>query len=153
MARQVTPLTAIKLQSAKPKDKEYKLSDGQGLYILIKPSGGRLWRFKYRYNNKEKVIAIGKYPEVSLSSARKTRMLLREEVSAGLNPIETIRASKEKQIEEENIYLFKKVSTDYLNKRKELSESYMVKLRATFKNDVYPFLGNIPITVSTAELK
>ena len=146
MARQVTPLTAIKLQNAKPKDKEYKLSDGQGLYILIKPSGGRLWRFKYRYNNKEKVIAIGKYPEVSLSSARKTRMLLREEVAAGLNPIETIRASKEKHIAEENVYLFKQVSTDYLNKRKELAESYMIKLRATFKNDVYPFLGTIPIT-------
>ena len=53
MARQVTPLTASRLQNAKPKNKEYKLSDGQGLYILIKPSGGKLWRFKYRYKKKK----------------------------------------------------------------------------------------------------
>ncbi len=107
---------------------------------------GKLWRFKFRYQNKEKVIAIGKYPEISLSSARKARILYREEVSAGLNPIEIIKASKQESLTDLNTLLLHQVATNYLNKRKELAESYIVKLKATFKNNVYPFIGDIPIT-------
>ena len=91
------------------------------------------------------MIAIGKYPEVSLSSARKTRMLLREEVAAGINPIETLKASKEELSKVQNTPNYQQIACDYFNKREELAESYLVKLRATFKNDVYPFIGNMLI--------
>jgi hypothetical protein len=62
-------LTDIKVKSAKAKDKQYKLTDGQGLYLLVTPQGGKLWRFKYYFNNKEKLRAFGTYPEISLAEA------------------------------------------------------------------------------------
>ncbi|UJS24040.1 Arm DNA-binding domain-containing protein [Thiothrix winogradskyi] len=67
--------TAVK--NAKPKDKEYKLSDGGGLYLLVKPNGSKLWHYKYKLQ-KEKVLSIGSYPEISLKDAR----LLHEEARA-----------------------------------------------------------------------
>ena len=146
MARSVIPLSVMKIQNSKPKDKEYKLSDGQGLYLLVKPSGGKLWRFKYRYNNKDKVMAIGKYPDISLASARKNRTALREQVALGFNPIDTIKEEKKALKVKQKLYLYQTVSINYFNKREEeLAESYLVKLRATFENDVYPFIGNLPI--------
>lgn len=59
MARLTTPLTAKEIQSAKPKDKEYKLFDGGGLYLAVTPKGGKWWRLKYRFNNKEQRLALG----------------------------------------------------------------------------------------------
>ncbi len=148
MAKLVTPLTATKIQSAKAKSKEYKLSDGQGLYLLIKPTGGKLWRFKYRFNNKEKYIALGKHPDLSLAEARNLRTALREQIANGLDPIEIKKdqTSREATSNEKQIYSFQKVATDYLNKRDELAETYMVKLQGSFKNDVFPFMGAKPVT-------
>lgn len=77
MARITKPLTNTEIERAKPKEKEYTLSDGQGLYLLIKPSGSRLWRFNYYqpFSNPRKrvLLSVGKYPNISLSQARKTR--------------------------------------------------------------------------------
>ena len=73
MARRTTPLTATEIKGAKPKEKNYKLSDGGGLFLLVKPTGSKLWRLKYRLNGKEKEYAIGVYPTVSLSQAREKR--------------------------------------------------------------------------------
>jgi len=151
MARLVTPLSATKIYNAKTKSKEYKLSDGQGLYLLVKPTGGKLWRFKYRFNNKEKVIALGKYPDVSLSTARAKRSALREQVAAGLDPV-TIKkehAIKDAILNEKQIHNFQKVASAYLEKRAELAETYLVKLQGYFKNDVYPFMGQKPVAEIT----
>ena len=63
------PLTATAAKVAKPKDKPYKLSDEKGLYLLINPKGAKYWRLKYRYGGKEKTLALGVYPEVSLAEA------------------------------------------------------------------------------------
>jgi len=64
------PLTATQVKQSRSKDKAYKLSDGGGLYLLVNPNGSRYWRYKYRYGGKEKVLALGVYPEVSLKKAR-----------------------------------------------------------------------------------
>lgn len=148
MARLVTPLTATKIQNAKPKVKDYKLSDGQGLYLLIKPSGGKLWRFKYRFEGKEKVMALGKYPEVSLVESRQLRATLREQIANGLDPIQIKKeeASLQKIQQVKEAYSFKKISLDYLDKRNELSEAYIVRLRASLKNDAYDYIGNTTIS-------
>lgn len=66
-------LTARQVETAKPKDKSYKLSDGGGLYLEVTASGSRYWRLKYRYGGKEKRLAFGVYPEVSLAEARDKR--------------------------------------------------------------------------------
>lgn len=63
-------LNDIAIRTAKPKEKSYKLSDGGGLYIEISPSGGKWWRYKYRFGGKEKRISLGTYPDTSLADAR-----------------------------------------------------------------------------------
>jgi hypothetical protein len=147
MARKVTPLTAIEIKNAKPKEKEYKLSDGNGLFLLVKPSGGKLWRLKYRFSGKEKVIALGKYPGVSLADARKDRERLRSNIATGLDPASERKEEKNRALiqESKKINHFEDVAIAYLEKRHELNESYLVRLERAFKNDVFPFLKGKPL--------
>ncbi len=63
-------LTDASIKNAKPTDKEYKLSDGGGLYLLVKPNGGKYWRIKYYFLGKEKLLALGVYPDISLAQKR-----------------------------------------------------------------------------------
>jgi len=84
-------LTDVAIRNAKPKDKPYKLGDTLGLFLLVQPTGGRLWRLKYRMDGKEKKLGLGTYPEVSLAEARRRRDDAREMVAAGKDP------SREKQ--------------------------------------------------------
>jgi len=86
------PLTDVAIRNAKPRPKSYKLSDGGGLYLQVEPSGGKLWRQKYRFEDREKKLAIGSYPAISLSEARKRRDQARAQLSAGLDP------AREKQL-------------------------------------------------------
>lgn len=84
-------LTDVAVRNAKPRDKEYKLADSGGLYLLVTPAGGKLWRLKFRVDGREKKLAIGAYPEIGLSDARKRRDEGREMLAAGKDP------SREKQ--------------------------------------------------------
>jgi hypothetical protein len=79
-------LTDVAVRSAKPREKDYKLADSAGLYLLVTPAGGKLWRLKYRVHGVEKKLALGRYPEMSLSEARKARDAAREAASAGSDP-------------------------------------------------------------------
>jgi hypothetical protein len=81
-----TTLTDTAIRNAKPIDKPYKLSDAQGLYLLIKPNGSKLWQLKYRFGGKEKKLAFGAYPTVTLANARKLREEARAVLSAGDDP-------------------------------------------------------------------
>ena len=64
-------LSAVEIKTAKPKDKTYKLADGGGLYLQVSPDGGMYWRYQYRFLGKQKSLALGVYPEISLKAARK----------------------------------------------------------------------------------
>ena len=75
-------LTDIAIRQAKPAAKQHKFADGAGLYLLVTPAGGKLWRLKYRLVGKEKLLAFGVYPEVSLAGARKRRDEAREQIAA-----------------------------------------------------------------------
>ena len=91
MPRTTLPINDTQIKNAKPKDKNYKLIDGQGLYVLVKTNGSKLWRFNYKFDGKEQTYSIGSYPEISLLNARQKREELRAKVANGVNP------SKEKQ--------------------------------------------------------
>jgi len=147
MARKTIPLTAIEIKNAKLKDKEYKLSDGNGLYLLVTPSGGKLWRLKYRFEGKEKGISLGKYPVMSLSEARRERERLRNDISNKIDPAQVRKEEKNKVLikETKKINTFEHVAKAYLEKRNELNEAYLLRLQRAFKNDVFPFLNNRPI--------
>jgi len=95
-------LTDIAIRKSQPRESQYKLSDAQGLYLLVRPNGAKLWRLKYRFGGKEKTLSFGSYPEVSLLNARKAKEVAREELQNGQDPpitasAETGRGSKNRQ--------------------------------------------------------
>lgn len=87
-------LTDVKARNAKPATKQFKLFDGDGLFLLVTPSGGKWWRFKYRFEGKEKLLSLGTYPEVSVADAREKRDAARKQVAAGVDPGEVRKARK-----------------------------------------------------------
>jgi hypothetical protein len=87
-------LTEPKVRGAKPGAKPYKLTDERGLYLLIAPAGGKLWRFDYRHAGKRKTLALGAYPDVSLAMARERRKEARRLLAEGVNPSVRRRAEK-----------------------------------------------------------
>jgi len=86
MPKRFLSLSFPKVDAAKPKPKEYKLSDGFGLHLLVTPSGGKLWRFQYRFAGKQKTLAFGSFPEISIAEARKRREDARQLVAKGIDP-------------------------------------------------------------------
>lgn len=145
MARQTKALTDTAIKKAKPKEKDYKLFDGNGLFLLVVKSGGKRWRLKYRINGKERVLALGVYPSITLSKARELREYYRKQITEGINPSEQRKEKKiTQQIEEvKKQNTFYKVSQDWLlSYKKEVSENYYIKLGRAFDSYIYPFIKN-----------
>ena len=94
------PLTDVKVRTAKPDDKSYKLSDIDGLYLLVHMTGGKWWRFRYRFGGKEKLLSLGTYPEISLLDARTRRDEARRQIAHGIDPSSLRKAQKQAQTEE-----------------------------------------------------
>ena len=90
-------LTEIKIKNAKPKDRPYKLADNSGLFLLIHPNGSKYWRLKYRLAGKEKLLALGVYPEVSLTQARRKREEARRQLSEQTDPAQKKKEDKRLQ--------------------------------------------------------
>src|SRR6478609_1276798 len=88
------PLTDTAVRNAKPCDRPLKLFDARGLYLLVQPKGGKLWRLKYRFGGKEKLLSFGSYSEVSLKEARLKRDKAREQLRDGIDPSQLRQATK-----------------------------------------------------------
>lgn len=140
------PLTDTTIRNAKPSEKAQKLFDGGGLFLLLTPAGQRYWRMKYRVAGKEKLLALGVYPDVSLAAARKKRDEARELLAAGGDPSAAKRSSKLAQrIASANS--FEVVATGWMEERKTVVQaSQYEKTLARFKADVFPWLGKRPIS-------
>jgi len=138
-------LTDIKVKSAKAKDKPYKLTDGQGLYLQVTPAGGKWWRFKYRFDGKEKLISFGTYPEVSLADARDKRTEARKQVAAGINPGEIRKAQKQAAVAvTENS--FEVVAREWHEKFKQRwTQVHADTTIRRIEQNVFPWLGERPI--------
>lgn len=143
------PLTNAKIQNAKPLGKRYKLGDGHGLYLLVQPTGSRLWRYKYRLNGQEQLFAIGKYPEVSLLQAREARAAAAKLVSRGLHPTQQRKAGK-LLASHEAATTFKSVADEWIDANKKWKPYYRGQVRTVLKNDVFPAIGDLPIKDVTA---
>ena len=110
------PLTNIAIKAAKPQAKPYKLFDEKGLFLLIEPSGGQLWRLKYRLSGKEKKLAIGRYPEIGLKEARDKRDEARTLLATGVDPGQKRKTEKLAQaVQAANT--FQAVAEEYIAKR------------------------------------
>ncbi len=150
MARTVIPLNDTQLKNAKPKEKAYTLSDGQGLQLLIKPNGSKLWEFFYKspITLKRRKTSFSNYPKVSLKEVRNKRQEYQKLLNDGIDPIEKQKTEK-KLIQQENIKkanTFFKVSQEWLKSYKnEVSENYHNKLSRALELYVYPFVKNYAI--------
>ncbi|OSP28285.1 tyrosine-type recombinase/integrase [Escherichia coli] len=139
------PLTVRQIESAKPADKDYKLSDGQGLYLLIKKSGARYWNLKYRFAGKEKKLVIGVYPGISLALARQKRDEARKLIAEGKDPSYEKQASKHA--------LRESIACTFCTLAEELfthmacrwTAGYLADQRARFENHINPMLGKRPV--------
>lgn len=111
MARIVKPLTFVEIDNAKPKQKDYKLIDGYGLFLFISRSGNKVWRFRYKrpYTNKETDITIGRYPQISLIDARASREHYRKQLAQNIDP-KTYLEEQANQKQKELFNTFEKVA-------------------------------------------
>jgi integrase len=139
----VKPLTELQIKKAKPKEKMYKIYDGEGLILRINPSGKKTWLYDYRLNNKRNTYTIGEYPLIPLKEARDKKDELKKLVSQGLNP---------KLANKHKIYTFKEISDEYFElKKNELSQKHIEKLYSSLKANIFPFIGNMDInTIDSA---
>ncbi|MCG8392155.1 MAG: integrase arm-type DNA-binding domain-containing protein [Pseudomonadales bacterium] len=139
------PLTATAVRQALPKAKAYKLSDSHGLFLLVNPKGAKYWRYKYRYGGKEKTLALGVFPEVSLKDARVAHQEARAKLDKGLDP------GQERRIEKLTRNLaaadsFEAVALEWFGKvMPDKSESYRVRTRRILEKDLFPVLGQRPV--------
>jgi len=142
-------LTDLKIRSTKPKTKQFKLSDGQGLYLLVSKKG-KYWRYNFRHNGKYKTLAIGVYPDVSLKEAREAHQKARMLLSQGIDPTYKKKIEKltNSQILENS---FKVISLEWMEKQKDRwSDSHYKSVSSRLKNNIYPWLGDRPIAEITA---
>lgn len=149
----VVALSDVKVRTAKPKEKAYGLADADGLYLLISPSGGKLWRWNYRYEGKQKTMSFGKYPDVPLADARDAHKEARKALAKGDDPMAQRRAEKvaaNLQAEAEkaiNANSFKSVALKWHawwapGVGSDTADYILRRLEA----DVFPAWGNKPIT-------
>jgi integrase len=140
------PLTNLQIQSARPSDKPRKLFDGNGLFLLIQPSASKWWRFKYRFNGKEKLLAIGTFPEISLAAARELRDEARAQVARGVDPCELRKIKKNAKAQAAQ-NTFASVADEWLAKKSSTwSQGHCARVRKSLENNVYPPLGRRPIS-------
>ena len=137
-------LTATAVKQAKPKAKPYKLADGGGLYLHVKPNG-KYWRYKYRFANKEKLLALGVYPETSLADVRKLHQVARENLAEGIDPNSAKQAQKaaDQDVLENS---FEVIALEWLQKRGVKSESTEQRQNSLLKKDLFPYIGKKPIS-------
>lgn len=139
-------LTVREIDSAKPKDKPYKLADGDGLYIHVMPGGARHWRMKYRIGGKEKLLSFGSYPEVRPPEARDKAKAAHDMIRAGTDPSEEKKAVK-RVAEIANASTFEIVARDWMDGRKTQVElGQYLKTLSRMEKDVFPWVGRRPIS-------
>ena len=148
------PLTDTAIRKAKPGEKPYKLADEKGLFLLVGVKPAALyWRMKYRFAGKEKLLALGVYPEISLKAARQKRDEARRLLDAGTDPAEARRVEKiARKVAAASS--FEAVAREWHEKKRhEWVETYAAKVLTSLEQDLFPTLGRRPIAeISSAEL-
>ena len=134
-------LSDAKIRSLKPKEKAYKVYDDRGLYMVVNPNGSRWWRFKYKYDGKERGISLGVYPDVTLQYAREQLQDARQLLARGIDPSVQRRTVKIARAD-----TFKVIAEEWLEMQAErLAPITMTKARWILGSFVYPRLGSWPI--------
>ncbi|EAA5751798.1 tyrosine-type recombinase/integrase [Salmonella enterica] len=137
-------LTDIKVRTTKPSDKPFKLTDGQGMHLLINPNGSKYWRLQYRFGGKQKVLALGVYPMVSLGEARRKRDEAKKLVSDGIDPSEKKKADK---IEHSEALTFEAVARDWHTAcKRKWSDSHSERVLKSMEDGLFTAIGKRKIS-------
>lgn len=145
------PLTDLACRKAKPLNKPHKLSDSGGLFLMVLPTGKKVWRYKYRFHGKEKLLTIGSYPEISISSARQQRDLAKEQIRQEIDPAEKKQEDK-KLAQYKSVQTFELVATEWHQRYADTwSEGYAAHVISSLKMHVFPSVGSLPISKITTQ--
>lgn len=139
------PLTDTACKSAKPREKPYKLSDSAGMYLEVTPHGSKLWRLKYRFAGKEKRLAFGVYPEVSLADAREEREKARKLIKSGIDPSH-VKQEEKRKLHHNAETTFEAVAREWHENRKAAwTPTYATEILDRLNRDIFPEIGHLPI--------
>lgn len=143
-------LSDVAVRNAKPGEKPIRMFDGGGLYLEVAPTGGKLWRLKYRFGGKEKLLALGKYPDVSLKDARERRDEARKLLANEVDPSENRKQQRSAKAER-SANSFEVVAREWIAKNTPTwAASHTSKIVRRLEMYVYPWLGGKPIADITA---
>ena len=135
-------LTDTAIRKTKPTNKPQKLSDGKGLYVLIKPNGSKLWQMAYRFAGKQKTLSIGQYPAVTLAAARTVAALAKVDLTNGIDPSEKKQAMK--LIVDTNTFVG--IATEWhLKYQHTWTKNHADLIWTRLENNILPYLGKRPI--------
>ena len=144
MPKRIAPLSETQVRNAKPRDKNYKLIDGFGLFLLVTPTNGKLWRLDYRFQEKRNTLALGVYPAISLADARQRREEARQLIANGVDPIANKKAQKTARVQA-NANSFEVIARERHEKFKESwSESHADKTLSRLEKNIFPWLTPDP---------
>lgn len=145
------PLTDTAVRKAKGREKPYKLADAGGLYLLVNPEGRKYWRLKYRHAKRERVMALGVYPAVSLAEAREEREKAKRLLKQGKDPVSE-RKLQGHALEVSAANTFKRIAMQWIdNQRNQWTPDHADRVQQSLEKDVFPDLGNRPISEITAK--
>lgn len=153
MAQGINKLTEAAIKQAKPKEKQYKLFDGMGLHLLVKPNGSKYWHLKYRHGSKERApLALGVYPSVTLAAAREKAREAKKLLADGIDPAEAKKTEKRAKADAQ-ANTFEAIATEWLAKRKREGAApvTLAKLEWILTSKLHPSIGKLPIAESTAQ--
>ncbi|MDY0270176.1 tyrosine-type recombinase/integrase [Trichloromonas sp.] len=153
MPKQSPPLSDMQVKRLKPREKDYKVSDGGGLFLLVKSTGGKLWRLAYRFNGKQKTLALGTYPERSLADARADRDDARRLLANGADPSEVKQSVKEAEAARQEL-TFEKLAMEWYAQRAEaLAPTTLEKIMTHYlQKNVFPVIGDTPVADLTTKI-
>jgi integrase len=138
-------LSDRQVKQVKPRDKDFKLADEKGMFLLVKKNGSKYWRLKYRFEGKEKMLALGVYPDVSLKDARDKRSDARTLIAKGVDPSEVRKVGKQiNKLKAENT--FESIAREWWkNQKGSWTESYTDRVMNSFEVDIFPQFGDKPV--------
>lgn len=143
-------LTDTRIRTAKSATKPYKLTDSAGLHVEVRPTGTKLWRYRYRIAGRENLFALGEYPALSLADARNERDKARKLVKQGIHPSHNRQALLVTQVTE-NANTFEAVGREWVERNKaKWTAYYHSQVESFLEADVYPYVGQLPIRSVTA---
>lgn len=148
MPKRIAPLSDAQIKNAKPQEKDYKLMDGFGLFLLITPTNGKLWRFDYRFDNKRKMLALGAYPSVTLAEARQRREDAKKLLANGIDPgaMKKTLKSTGKELAANTFEVIARQWHLKFSAAGKWSPTHAADIMHRLEKDIFPPLGSRPIS-------